>query len=90
MSGILVVDDEKELADVLCEYLKVEGFETETAYDGEEGAVLFDSFNPDLCVLDIMLPKKNGIELLKEIREKSTVPVIMLSAKNGEMDDFTF
>lgn len=86
MSGILVVDDEKELADVLCEYLKVEGFETETAYDGEEGAVLFDSFNPDLCVLDIMLPKKNGIELLKEIREKSTVPVIMLSAKNGEMD----
>lgn len=86
MSKILVVDDEKELAEVLCEYLKVEGFETKVAYDGEEGKSAFKDFNPDLAVLDIMLPKLNGVELLKEIRLSSTIPVIMLSAKNGEMD----
>lgn len=86
MAKILIVDDEKELAQVLCEYLKVEGFETRIAYDGLEGAELFRSFQPDLTVLDIMLPGQNGVELLREIRESSTIPVIMLSAKNGEMD----
>lgn len=85
-SRILVVDDEKELAEVLCEYLKVEGFETMAAFDGAEGLSAFKSFRPDLLVLDIMLPKLNGVEVLKEVRLQSDIPVIMLSAKNGEMD----
>ena len=86
MAKILIVDDEKELAEVLCEYLKVEGFITSVAFDGEEGLKLFHAFHPDLVFLDIMLPKVNGVEVLKDIRVSSTIPVIMLSAKNGEMD----
>ena len=86
MSRILIVDDEKELAEVLCEYLKVEGFETRAAFDGAEGLSAFKDFQPDLMVLDIMLPKLNGVEVLKEVRLQSDIPVIMLSAKNGEMD----
>lgn len=86
MARVLIVDDEKELAEVLCEYLKVEGFETQSAFDGIEGMHRFQEFHPDLVVLDIMLPGKNGVEVLKEIRTESDIPVIMLSAKNGERD----
>lgn len=86
MAKVLIVDDEKELAEVLSEYLKVEGFETMVAYDGMQGLACFMEFEPDLMVLDIMLPGKNGVEVLKEIRTTSKIPVIMLSAKNGEMD----
>ena len=86
MKRILIVDDEKELTEVLCEYLKVEGFETAAAFDGVEGLKVFQTFHPELLVLDIMLPKKNGVEILKEVRLESDIPVIMLSAKNGEMD----
>lgn len=83
---ILIVEDEIELAQILGEYLKVEGFETIIAFDGAEGLKAFFQEQPQLIVLDIMLPKVNGIEVCKEIRKTSNVPILMLSAKSGEMD----
>lgn len=83
---ILIVEDEKELADILGAYLNVEGFEAVIAHDGEEGLKVFNEKQPSLVLLDIMLPKLDGIQVCKEIREKSEVPVIMISAKSGEMD----
>ena len=83
---VLIVEDEKELADILAAYLKVEGFNVVIACDGEEGLVKFRECNPSVVLLDIMLPKKDGIEVCKEIREISEAAIIMVSAKNGEMD----
>ena len=83
---VLIVEDEKELAKILAAYLEVEGFEVSTALDGESGWEAFVSEGPGLALLDIMLPKQNGIELCRKIREISDIPVIMVSAKSGEMD----
>ena len=83
---VLIVEDEKELAKILAAYLEVEGFEVCTAQDGESGWEAFVSEGPGLALLDIMLPKQNGIELCRKIREISDIPVIMVSAKSGEMD----
>lgn len=83
---ILIVEDEKELADILGAYLSVEGFEPVVANDGVEGLKAFNEKQPSLILLDIMLPKIDGIKVCKEIREKSEVPIIMISAKSGEMD----
>lgn len=83
---ILIVEDEKELADILGAYLEVEGFEPIVAQDGQEGLKSFYDDQPGLVLLDIMLPKVDGIHVCKEIRSKSEVPIIMISAKNGEMD----
>lgn len=83
---ILIVEDEKELADILGAYLEVEGFETIVSQDGQEGLKAFYEKEPSLVLLDIMLPKVDGIHVCKEIREKSEVPIIMISAKSGEMD----
>ncbi|MDF2819770.1 MAG: response regulator with CheY-like receiver domain and winged-helix DNA-binding domain [Clostridiales bacterium] len=83
---ILIVEDEKELADILAAYLEVEGFTPIIALTGEEGRACFASNKPNLILLDIMLPKVNGFDLCKEIRDKSDVPIIMISAKSGEMD----
>lgn len=83
---ILIVEDEKELADMLGAYLEVEGFEPVTARDGQEGLKAFYEKEPSLILLDIMLPKVDGIHVCKEVREKSEVPIIMISAKSGEMD----
>lgn len=83
---ILIVEDEKELADILGAYLEVEGFEPIVTEDGQEGLKAFYEKQPSLILLDIMLPKVDGIHVCKEIREKSEVPIIMISAKSGEMD----
>ena len=83
---ILIIEDEKELADILGAYLEVEGFSPISAYDGEKGLSAFYSEQPILVLLDIMLPKKDGISVCKEIRENSDVPIIIISAKSGEMD----
>lgn len=85
---ILFVEDETGLHEVVEAYLKVEGFEMVSAFDGEEALKIIDN---DLSgfsaiILDIMLPKKSGIELLKEIRSKSKIPVIMLTALGDEVD----
>lgn len=83
---ILIVEDEKELAEILGEYLSVEGYEIRLAFDGEEGLLLAEEWEPDLVLLDIMLPKTDGITICKRIRKSREIPIIMLSAKAGEMD----
>ncbi len=83
---ILIIEDEKELADILGAYLEVEGFTSVVTVDGEEGRKAFYEGKPSLVLLDIMLPKIDGIRLCKEIRGTSDIPVIMISAKSGEMD----
>lgn len=83
---ILIIEDEKELAEILRDYLCMEGFKVFISFDGEEGLKLFKSQKPELVLLDIMLPKVNGMEVCKQIRQLSNIPIIMVSAKSGEMD----
>lgn len=83
---ILVVDDEKSIADILKFNLEKEGFMVELAYDGEEAINKALNKKPDLVLLDIMLPKKDGFQVLKEIRKELKVPVLMLTAKEEEVD----
>lgn len=83
---ILIIEDEKELADILGEYLKVEGFEVLICNDGKTGLERFRKEQINLVLLDIMLPVMDGITVCREIRNESDVPVIMVSAKSGEMD----
>ncbi len=83
---ILIIEDEIELAKILAAYLEVEGFKAVTAADGEEGLKQFAACEPSLVLLDIMLPKVDGINVCKKLRAVSDVPIIMISAKSGEMD----
>ena len=83
---ILVVEDEKAIADILEFNLKKEGYETVCAYDGEAGLASAKSENPDLILLDVMLPKLDGFEVCKEVRKNSNVPIIMLTAREEEVD----
>lgn len=85
-SKVLIVDDEKELAMILKDYLQNEGIETEVAFSGEQAYTMFKTFNPTLVVLDIMLPDDDGMEICRKIRNESDVPIIMLSAKNTDID----
>ena len=86
MSRILVVDDEENICELLTLYLVKEGYSVETAGDGEEAIHKFSTFNPDLILLDIMLPKKDGWQVCRDIRKTSNVPIIMLSAKGETFD----
>lgn len=83
---ILVVDDDESIAELITLYLTKECYSTEIAADGEEALEKFRSFNPNLILLDIMLPGIDGYEVCREIRKSSDVPIIMLSAK-GEVFD---
>lgn len=86
MSRILVIDDDLELCDLLAEYLAPEGFEVETVNDGEQGAKRAVSEEHALVVLDVMLPKMNGFDVLRHIRESSRIPVLMLTARGDDID----
>ena len=86
MTRVLIVDDDFELIDLLRDYLAEEGFETAAAADGEAGAKAAIEGAPDLVVLDVMLPRLNGFDALRRIRETSAVPVIMLTARGQEVD----
>ena len=83
---ILVVDDEKEIADVIELYLKNEGFEVEKFYTGKDALVSIEKAAPDMALLDVMLPKKDGFEVCQQIREFSDMPIVMLTAKSEDMD----
>ena len=83
---ILVVDDDLNICDLLRLYFENEGYEVKTANDGAEGVSFFKMYEPDLVLLDIMLPKKDGWQVCREIREISSKPIIMLTAK-GEVFD---
>jgi two-component system response regulator VicR len=83
---ILIVDDEPAIVKGLSFSLKQDGYEIDAAYDGEEAIEKFNSNPYDLIILDVMLPKLNGLGVLQRIRERSRVPVIMLTAKGEDMD----
>ncbi len=83
---LLIVDDEPAIVKGLVFSLKQDGYEIDEAYDGEEAVEKFKSNPYDLVVLDVMLPRLNGLEVLQRIREKSRIPVIMLTAKGEDMD----
>ena len=84
---ILVVDDDKEIAQLLEIYIKKEGYEPISAYNGREALTKLNT-NPDiaLMILDIMMPEMDGIEVIKEVRKDSQLPILVLSAKTGDMD----
>ena len=83
---ILIVDDDLNICEVLKIYLTKAGYEVKTAADGAEAVDTFRTYEPDLVLLDIMLPRKDGWQVCREIREQSAKPIIMLSAK-GEVFD---
>ena len=86
MTRVLVVEDEESFRDALQFMLSREGFDVVLAADGAEGMKQFDAKNPDIVLLDLMLPEVSGTEVCKYIRTKSNVPVIMLTAKDTEID----
>ena len=86
MSKVLIIDDDEELCDLVSEYLTVEGFETECVHDGESGLKKAISGDYDMAILDVMLPKMNGFDVLRNLREKSALPVIMLTARGEDME----
>ncbi len=83
---ILVVDDEREIADLVAFYLESENFDVITCYSAQAALEQIDAVQFDLAILDIMLPDTNGFEICKHIRESHTYPVIMLTAKDEEID----
>ena len=88
MSRILVIDDDTELCDLLAEYLKSEGFEITAVHDGEQGlqVAVSGAGQYDLIILDIMLPGMNGFEVLQRLRSQFDTPVLMLTARDEEVD----
>ena len=83
---VLVIEDDRNTADLVALYLEREGFRPVTAGDGEAGLALAEQYRPDLVVLDLMLPKIDGWEVCRRLRQKSEVPVIMLTARGEEID----
>ena len=86
MANVLIVDDDVELCELVTEYLTQEGYAVECVYDGARALEHVASATPDLVVLDVMLPGLNGFEVLRQIRDQSEVPVIMLTARGEEVD----
>ncbi len=85
----LVVEDDANIAELLMLYLEKDGFEVSIAHDGGKGIMLFNELNPDLVLLDVMMPVMDGIQVCREIRKTSSVPIIMLTAKGETSDKVT-
>ncbi|MCW5850391.1 MAG: response regulator transcription factor [Anaerolineae bacterium] len=86
---ILIVDDDQRLGDALMLYLKRTGYNVAIAYDGVQGLEAFQTFRPDLVLLDVMMPRLNGWDTARRLREMSYVPIIMLTARGQENDRVT-
>jgi two-component system response regulator CpxR len=86
MSKVLIIDDDEELCELVSEYLGVEGFETSVVNDGASGLEAARSGKYDMAILDVMLPKMNGFEVLKNLRIDSRLPVLMLTARGDDME----
>ncbi len=86
MSKILLIDDDEELCELVSEYLTVEGFEVEAVHDGETGLRKALGGDYELAILDVMLPKMNGFDALREIRRTSKIPILMLTARGDDME----
>lgn len=83
---ILIADDNKDIVDILKAYAQKEGYKCICAYDGEQALKMFKEFNPILILLDVMMPKMNGFDVCRQIRQTSSVPIIIVSAKNEETE----
>lgn len=86
MNKILIIDDDEELCELVSEYLTVEGFEVSSVNDGESGLKAALSGDHDMAILDVMLPKMNGFDVLRNLRAESKLPVIMLTARGDDME----
>jgi two-component system alkaline phosphatase synthesis response regulator PhoP len=86
MKTILVVDDERNIVELVRLYLEKEGFAVVAAADGKQALVQFERSQPDLVVLDLMLPKLDGFEVCRELRRRSDVPILMLTARSEDVD----
>ena len=86
MQTVLIVEDEESFVDALSVGLKREGFRVEVARDGLEALSKFDAVQPDLVLLDVMLPKMSGIDVCRQLRKRTQVPIIMVTAKGSEID----
>ncbi|MCT3064059.1 response regulator YycF [Lactiplantibacillus pentosus] len=86
MKKILVVDDEKPISDIMKFNLTKEGYEVHVAADGEEALQKVDEVHPDLILLDVMLPKMDGLEVARQVRKNYDMPIIMVTAKDSELD----
>jgi two-component system alkaline phosphatase synthesis response regulator PhoP len=86
MKTVLVVDDERNIVELVRLYLEKEGFAVVTAADGEQALTQFERIDPDLVVLDLMLPKMDGFEVCRQLRRRSDVPILMLTARSEDVD----
>ncbi|NLK73817.1 MAG: response regulator transcription factor [Clostridiales bacterium] len=86
MQHILIADDNRDITDVLSTYSRMEGFEPVVAEDGEEAYKLFTQYNPEVVLLDVMMPKEDGYEVCRKIRSQSNVPVILITARGEDFD----
>lgn len=86
MNRILLIDDDIGLSDLLSQLLELEGFALSQAYDGEQGLMMAQQQDFDLILLDVMLPKLNGFEVLRALRQRKQTPVLMLTARGDEID----
>ena len=86
MTHVLIVEDEESLADPLAFLLRKEGFEATVVNDGAAALGTFDRVSPDIVLLDLMLPGMSGTEICKSLRTRSSVPVIMVTARDSEID----
>ena len=86
MPKVLLIDDDRELAGLLGEYLQQDGFETRAVHDGEAGITEALAGGHDIVVLDVMMPRLDGIAVLRRIRAQSRVPVLMLTARGDDID----
>lgn len=86
MTKLLIVDDNKQITSILEEYAKKEGYQVMVAYDGEDAINKFQSYSPTLILLDVMLPKKTGFDVCREIRTTSNVPIIMITARGEDFE----
>ena len=83
---LLMVEDNKSVSEMMSMFFKKEQWDVEYAYDGEEAVQKVDEYDPDLMILDLMLPKKDGLEVAREVRQTHDMPIIMVTAKDTEID----
>ena len=86
MKTVLVVDDERNIVELVRLYLEKEGFNVVAASDGEQALFQYERSDPDLVVLDLMLPKMDGFEVCRELRRRGDVPILMLTARSEDID----
>lgn len=86
MEYILIADDNQDITDILSSYVKKEGYEPIVAVDGKEAVAMFERYNPSLILLDVMMPYKDGYQVCREIREKSDVPIMLITARGEDFE----